>query len=117
MTINGIELPFKLTNAATAERYETALRKMQEAVDEMQANPPASLAEAIRGQIAQARAFVDGIFGEGTHAKLGADPEDLDENLDLVAQIVADAGEQTKEVQRRKLRYSPERSKRNFTTR
>lgn len=113
MTINGVELPFKLTNATTADRYETALRVMQADADHLRANPPERLADGIRSQIALVRAFVDGVFGDGIYAKLGADPDDLDENLDIVAQIIADAGEQTKAIQKRNAKYSPTRSARN----
>lgn len=112
MTINGIELPFKLTNATTADKYETALRAMQEESNRLRENPPERLADGIRSQIMMAREFVDGVFGEGTYAKLGADPDDLDENLDIVAQIIEDGVEQTKAIQKRNAKYSPERSAR-----
>lgn len=113
MTINGKELKFKLTNAATAERYEAALHRMEVETQKAQQNPPQSLAEAIRAQTGIVQHFVDGIFGEGTYATLGIDPDELDDNLEVAGQIIADAGEQSKAIQRRNARYSPERGKRS----
>lgn len=114
MTINGVELPFKLTNAASAARYEAALAEMREAAESFAKNPTESLAENVRRQISLVRGFVDRLFGEGTYDKLGADPDDLDESLDIYAQIIADGTEQAKAVQRRNAKYAPERGKRGI---
>lgn len=112
MTINGIELKFKLTNAATAERYETALSVVQRKDDELKKHPPEKISEAIRSQIDLVREFMDTIFGEGTWSGLGTDPNDLDENVDLMAQVIEEASRQGTEVQRRFSKYDPKRSKR-----
>lgn len=113
MTINGVELKFKLTNAATAERYEEALNMMQRKGEELEKHPPEKLSDAIRSQVELARDFMDAVFGEGTWANLGTDPNDLDENVDLVSQVIEESARQGAEMRRKLGKYDPKRSKRH----
>lgn len=112
MTINGIELNFKPTNVAVAERYETALKTLQKKGEELEKKPLDGLAANIRAQIDMVHEFMDLVFGEGTYGGLGVDPDDLEENLDLVAQVNADAARQSAEMKRKIGKYTPNRSKR-----
>lgn len=112
MTINGVELKFKLTNAATAERYEEALNVVQRKGEELEKHLPEKLSDAIRSQVKLAQEFMDSVFGEGTWALMGTDPDDLDENVDLVAQVIEEAARQGAEMQRKLGKYDPKRSKR-----
>lgn len=113
MTINNIELKFKLTNAAMAERYEKALHTMQRKGEALEKKPPEGLAQVIRAQTKLVEEFMDAMFGAGTYGKLGIDPDDLEENLDLVAQVNAEAERQVTDTKRKIGKYSAARSKRH----
>lgn len=110
MKINGHDFDFRLTNAATAERYETALREMQQRAE--QAPQEGSLAEVIRGQTAMVKTFVDRLFGEGAYDTLGLDPDELDANLAVVQQIVDESGKQAQAIKARAGKYSPDKIRR-----
>ena len=112
MTLKGIELEFKLTKASTAERYENALKAMRARADALREQPMESLAAGLRAQITLVREFVDAVFGEGVYDKLGLDPDELEEHLDVVQSIVDEAGVQTREIQARVNKYTPNRSAR-----
>lgn len=109
MTINDIELNFKLTNAAVADRYESALLTMRKKGEELEKHPPVRLADAIREQTALVKEFIDRVFGEGTYAALKVDPDDLDENLEIAAQVIEESGRQYTTMKRRIGRYDPKR--------
>lgn len=113
MTINGIEFKFKLTNAAVAERYEKALHTMHRKGEALEKKPPEELSQAIRAQTKLVEEFMDTVFGEGTYGKLGTDPDDLEENLDLVAQVNAEAARQVADTKRKIGKYSAARIKRH----
>ena len=112
MTLNGKEVIFKLTNAATAERYEQALKNMQDKGEELEKHPLEGLAANIRAQIDMVREFVDTIFGPGEWEILETDHDDLDENIDLVEQIIQESERQKDALQRRVSKYDPRRNKR-----
>lgn len=64
MTINGIDLEFSIFDADCVERYENAIKKMQEQAVDLPDNSTAS--EAIRRECEIYIAFFDEVFGEGT---------------------------------------------------
>ena len=110
MKINGHEFDFRLTNAATAERYEKALQEMKQRAE--QTPKEGSLADIIRWQTAGVKTFVDRLFGEGTYDTLELDPDELDANLAVVQQIVEESGKQAKAVKARAGKYSPDKIRR-----
>lgn len=112
MTYNGVELTLQLTNATFAERYETALHKAHRAAEAAGKAEGASLAQMIRGQCAVVATFIDEVFGAGTYAALGVDPDDLTANTDLFAQIIEDSRSQRNALRKRLQQYSPARSAR-----
>lgn len=112
MTLNGKEVIFKLTNATTAERYEQALKNMQDKGEELEKHPREGLAANIRAQIDMVREFVDTIFGTGTWEQLETDHDDLDENIGLVEQLIQESEKQKDALQRRVGKYDPRRNKR-----
>lgn len=110
MQINGIELEIRLTNASFAGRFEKAVRDLNQAIK----GKPAfdDLEAAIRYQCDAVKKFVLGVFGDGVYEKLGVDPEDLDENYQLMEDIMAEAEKQKNSIVSKRSKYTPNRAQR-----
>ena len=66
--INGLELTLDMEDADTAERYESAFEVMTK--EERETRNIAKLSKKIRAYCRIFRNLYDGIFGEGTSAKI-----------------------------------------------
>lgn len=108
MQVNGMELDFKITNAKFAQKYEQAFEKMRRACETL----PDTLAENIRAQCQAVKKMTDTLFGAGVYEQLGLDPDDLDENLDFVGQIIQEVGTQKEQALHRYDKYLPTRATR-----
>ena len=52
------------------------------------------------------------MFGQGTYQALGLDPDELEENLAAMRQIVEESGRQAQAVKTQAGRYSPDKVRR-----
>lgn len=68
--INGVTLQGDFMDAAFAGPYEEATRRLQIKAAESQKKQYASFADSIREQCAVVDEYFDGIFGEGTAARV-----------------------------------------------
>lgn len=110
MQINGIELKIRLTNASFAGRFEQSVRDLNQKLKEKPSFD--DLEAAIRYQCNTVKNFILGVFGDGVYEKLGVDPEDLDENYQLMEDIMAEAEKQKNAIVSKRSKYTPNRAQR-----
>lgn len=87
MEFRGKELDFDLFDADTAEAYEEAVERVQDA----NTNPPKgeTLSQTIRRQCGIVFDFFDDLFGEGFHKELFGERTNLMECVDAFADFTA----------------------------
>ena len=115
--INGLELTLDMEDADTVERYESAFEAMTK--EENETKNITKLSEKIRSYCRIFRNLYDGIFGEGTSAKIFADVPENSAEYDRIYCDFLDfvKNQQSNSAQRRSgilAKYSPNRQQRRM---
>lgn len=110
VTINGVDLDFDILDADVLERYETALQKMNETINENAEGE--SNADAIRRQCRAVFAFFDTTFAPGTAKSVFGNKTNLGVCLDAFEQVVEAYQAQNEQLNQRVKKYAPNRAAR-----
>lgn len=105
MKINGVDFDLNLYDYETAQRYESALKKLSGTK-----GSAVGLAETIKEQCNFARMFLDAVLGDGTSERLFGDELDLRAHTDAVGQIISEADSQSKAYTELVAKYAPKRA-------
>ena len=111
VVINNVELELDLLDADTAEKYETAIKRL----DEKEKNKKLegkSLSEIIKYECKLVFDFFDEMWGEGTAKKLFGDKANYRECEDAIAEVVTYTAKQVKNLNQSVSKYSPNRAAR-----
>ena len=105
MEINGVTLEFDILDADTAEKYERALREMEQEADSLDEQGDISLADNIRIQCRAIFDFFNTIFGEGTDKAIFGEKVNLGTCMDAYDQVVDTANRQRMQYENRIEKY------------
>lgn len=97
LKFRGLELDFDIYDADTADRYETAVRRMRDnlkAVGESK-----SIAASIRAQCEIIFAMLDEVFGEGFHRELFGSQVNARECLLALKELTQAVAAQRREIE------------------
>lgn len=110
MKFRDRELDFDLFDADTAEAYEEAVERVQEA----NANAPKgeALSQTIRRQCEIVFDFFDDLFGDGFHRELFGERTNLMECVDALAEFTAAVDAQKAQLNEKISKYTPNRAAR-----
>lgn len=110
MKFQDRELDFDVFDVEVAERYEAALRGVEE---RNRVRPKGeSLSGTIRRQCGDVFNFFDDLFGEGFHKELFGDKTNLVTCLDVFAAFQEAVAAQKQAIDQRLAKYSPDRAER-----
>lgn len=110
MLINNVELEdINILDADVAEKYEVELEKVTRVAEEVKT---LKLSEAIRKQCEAIFEMFNSLFGEGTDKKVFGNRVNLVICLKAFEELVGQANEQSKEIEKMANKYSPNRASR-----
>ena len=97
ITLNGIDFEFDLFDADCMERYDMANKQVLQKAEKIASASKSGeigAAQSIREQCSSIFAFLDTVFGEGTHKKVFGERVNLVQCLDSYELVVQKAEEQ-----------------------
>ena len=110
MKFHDLELEFDIFDLETAEKYEAALKGVEE---NNRARPEEeSLSKNIRRQCGSVFGFFDALLGEGFHRELFGEKTNLIVCLDVFAEFQAAVTAQKQAIDQRLAKYSHSRAER-----
>lgn len=111
MKINGVELEdIDIFDADTAEKYEIAVKKVQEEAVQSKSLEVTSLSGAIRKQCNAVFNCFNTMFGDGTDRKVFGSKVNLMICLKAFEELIVHVDEQQQEVEKLANKYSPNRA-------
>jgi hypothetical protein len=113
MKINNVELEdVDIFDVDTAEKYEEAVKKVQEEAAASKLIEDISLSAMIRKQCNAVFNCFNTIFGEGTDKTVFGDKVNLMICLKAFEELIVNVNEQKKELEKLTSKYSPNRAQR-----
>ena len=113
MKINNVELEdVDIFDVDTAEKYELAVKKVQEEAAASKLIEDISLSAMIRKQCSAVFDCFNTIFGEGTDKKVFGQKVNLMTCLKAFEELIVNVNEQKKELEKLTSKYSPNRVQR-----
>lgn len=111
MKINNVELEdIDIFDADTAEKYEIAVKKVQEEAAASKLLESIRLSEAIRKQCNAVFNCFNTMFGDGTDRKVFGNKVNLMICLKAFEELIIHVNEQKKELEKLTNKYSPNRA-------
>lgn len=93
IVVNNIELTLNLLDADVMEKYEIAVKAMQDAYKDISRHTDLPASQILRRQCSICETFIDKLFGEGTSCKLFDGSSDLMTHFDVLGKITAMAND------------------------
>lgn len=93
IVVNNVELTLNLLDADVMEKYEIAVKDMQDAYKDISHHSDLTASQILRRQCSICEMFIDKLFGEGTSFKLFDGSSDLAVHFDVLGQIIAMAND------------------------
>lgn len=111
MKINNVELEdMDIMDVDVAEKYEVALRKVQNEAKKIKETEGITLSSIIRTQCNAVFDFFNKICGDGTDKKIFGDKVNLIICLKAFDEVIEYVNEQQKEIEKLTNKYSPNRA-------
>ena len=111
MKINNVDLEdLDIYDVDTAEKYEIAVKKVQEEAEESKKLEDTGLSAMIRMQCNAVFNCFNTIFGEGTDKKIFGAKVNLMTCLKAFEELIENVNEQKKELEKLSNKYSPNRA-------
>lgn len=115
MLINGKEFELDIFDADEAERYETAVEKLQstaKALEGAAGTEGVKLSNVIRQQCECIFEFFNTLFGDGTDKLIFGEKTNIYTCMDVSEEFMQDINKQREKVEARVKKYSPNRAQR-----